>query len=364
MVDEMDLLRRLEGTGQVRPAAFDKARSALRAAMAAEEVSEIKGVTEVGNVTEIKTASHRRARWGKGRTVGFGAVGLAAAAAVALVVTSTSGSASGHNTSASGSPSTAAAASEGNPILARLAANNMPLSTKLPGDATLEIRNQSPTSEAVGGNGIDIYTDDGTYHWAVDKRVLPKVAGQNQDDGEGTFKRDIAAALYAVKGDINTARARMAVANLIPGKKVDDGTKAANEKLKAIAKEKGKKFVPLKPLTPIQKKDQTDNFIWTNAIDALVAAPQNPQVRAGVLRIMASMPNVKVVKSSTAGRPTLTLSDTWPHLDDSKLVESLVINADTGAPVALFNRAPGQPLNATYYHVRRVSLSDLKAGKF
>ena len=78
---------------------------------------------------------------------------------------------------------------------------------------------------------------------------------------------------------------------------------------------------------------------------------------------MATMPNVKVTHTTTAGQPTLTLADSWPELTEG-LVESLVINASTGSPVALFNTNPGQPLNATYYHTFRVTLADIEAGKF
>jgi hypothetical protein len=30
----------------------------------------------------------------------------------------------------------------------------------------------------------------------------------------------------------------------------------------------------------------------------------------------------------------------------------------------LFNRDPGQPLNATYYHTSRVKLANIEAGRF
>jgi hypothetical protein len=182
--------------------------------------------------------------------------------------------------------------------------------------------------------------------------------------GEGQFKRAMAAALIAVKGNIATARARMAVANIIPGTKPFRGARRTEiEKLKAVDKERGIRYTPPKPLTPEQRKEQTDNFTWMNSLDALTAAPENAQVRAGVLAIMATMPNVKVTHTTTAGQPTLTLADSWPRLS-GPLVESLVINAGTGSPVALFNRNPGQPLNATYYHTFRVTLAHIKAGKF
>ncbi|KAB2352270.1 hypothetical protein [Actinomadura rudentiformis] len=341
MLDEMDLLRDLRNAEPVRPRAFDEARTVLRAEMAAQGAS------------ETTTGSRRRTRWGKRRMVGFSAAALvAASAAAALVITSTP--------TADKPPAKAAQATE-NPILAKLVANITPLQANAPGDATLEIRNQSPTSDELGANGIGLFTDDGTYYWGVDKSALRR-AILRKDGGDEVFKRAIAVALYAVKGDIGTARARMAVANIAPGTNPDpERTKI--EKLKAVAKARGEKYVPPKPPTPEQQKEITDNHIWNNAIDALIAAPENPQVRAGVLRIMATMPKVKVTKTTTAGQPTLTLVDSWPNTS-GKFVEKLVINAGTGHPVALSSSGSDVPSRTTYYHNSRVTLADIRAGKF
>jgi hypothetical protein len=344
MVDEMDLLRGLKDAESVRPRVFEDARGVLRAAMAVE------------GVTETKTASRRRARWGMRRTVGVSAAALvAAAAAAALVVTSAS--------APDKPPAQAAPAAAANPILAKLAADITPLQAKAPGDATLVIRNQSPTSKKWGSNGIDLYTDDGTYYWGYGKSALRR-AVTHKGGGQGAFKQDIAVALYAAKGDIGTARARMAVANFLPGTKPDPqkAERAKTEKLKAVAKDRGEKYVPPKPPTAEQQKQITDNHIWSNATSALIAAPENPQVRAGVLRILATMPKVKVTKTSTAGQPTLTLVASWPNAE--KLVETLVINAGTGHPVASSNRSSQMSLSTTYYHTSRVRLADLRAGKF
>jgi hypothetical protein len=356
MVDEMDLLSGLKTAEPVRPRAFDEGRAVLRAAMAVEE-----------GMPETSSARRRRARWGPRRTAGFGAVALgAAAAAVALMVTSTP--APGPGAAASGKPSDKATPAAVNQVLAQLAADVKVQLVKLPGNATLEIRNQSPASDAIGDNGIDLYTDDGTYYWAVSRSQLPQVVTTHQTTADGEFQRDIAAAVYAVNGDLTTARARMSVANLAPGEPNLAGTpqarKIAIEKLKAVDKAEGKPYTPPKPLTPAQKKEQTDNLIWMNSIDALTAAPGNAQVRAGVLRIMATMPDVTVAHTTTAGQSTLTVADSWPELSDGKLVESLVINARTGFPVALFNRDPGQPLNVTYYHASRVTLANVASGRF
>ncbi len=332
MVDEMELLKELKDAEPVRPRAFEEARDVLRAAMTAGETP--------------------RPRWGRRRVVGLSAAALVAAA-TALVVTSTS-------TSAPGRPTVRPSAAAGNPILAKLAADITPLRATAPGDATLEIRNQSPTSDALGGNGIGLYTDDGTYFWGNDKGALRRAVVQ-KTGGDDLFKRDIAVALYAVKGDIGTARARMAVANLAPGTHPDP-ERAKIEKLKALAKERGQKYVSPKPLTPEQQKEITDNHIWTNALDALIAAPENPQVRAGVLRILATMPKVRVTKTTTAGQPTLTLVDNWTAT--GKLVETLVISAATGRPIASSSSGSGMPPSTTYYHTSRVRLADVRSGKF
>jgi hypothetical protein len=280
---------------------------------------------------------------------------------VALVVTSAP--APSHHGAVSGKPPAKAAPAAVNPVLAQLAADINVQQVKLPGNATLEIRNQSPTSDQPGANGFDVYTDDGTYYWGYSKGNLQQTIAENQDVGQGAFKRAIAAALIAVKGDIAAGRAKMAVANYIPGTNpAPAGSQAEIGKLKAVDKMRHIKYTPPKPLTPEQQKEQTDNFIWMNSLYALTAAPENAQVRAGVLRIMATMPNVKVTHTTTAGQATLTLSDSWPELSGGG-VESLVINASTGLPIASFDSGPGRSAS-TYYHSFRVTLADVEAGKF
>ncbi|PZG23524.1 hypothetical protein [Nonomuraea aridisoli] len=340
MIDEMDLLRDLKDAEPVRPHAYEDARAVLRAAMAAE------------GAPGTRTAPVRRARWGMRRTVGFGAAALvAAAAAVTLVVTSASTPVK---------PPTEAAPATGNTILVELAAGITPLRADAPGDATLEIRNQSPTSDEPGGNGIGLFTDDGTYYWGYDKKALRRAVVQ-KDGGDDVFKRDIAAALYAAEGDLDTARARMADANIAPGTNQDpEQTKI--EKLKGLAKARGETYVPPEPPTPEQQKEITDNHIWANSIDALIAAPENPQVRAGVLRLLATMPTVEVAKTITAGEPTLTLTARWSATGE--IVETLVINAGTGRPVALSGSGSDVPSTMTYYHTSRVTLADVEAGRF
>jgi hypothetical protein len=355
-MDEIDLLSRLKAAEPLRPQAFQEARAELRAAMA----------TEV--VPATTTAPRRRARWSTRRTAGFSLAALgAAAAAVALVFTSVSPPS--HTPGAGSKLRTNRGPAAPNSVLVRLAADITARSATVPGNATMEIRNQSPTSNQPGANGIDLYTDSGIYYWGFNRSNLRYAIAQHQDVGEGQFKRAIAAALIAANGDVATGRARMAVANFIPGIKPSKvypqaARKALIEKLKAVDNKRHVKYTPPKRLTPAQQKEQTDNLMWMNSFDALIAAPDNAKVRAGVLAIMATMPDVKVRHTITAGQPTLTLSDTWPLLDSSGYVESLVINASTGFPVAQLGNTPGHPLHVIYYHTHRVTLANVEAGRF
>jgi len=102
-----------------------------------------------------------------------------------------------------------------------------------------------------------------------------------------------------------------------------------------------------------------DNWVWGNSQDALIAGAGNPQVRAGVLRILSTLPDVAVTRTATDGRPTLTLTATAPAMP-SGYQEQLIIDADTGTPVEFLGGAPGNPAVTVTYDVTRVSTSDLK----
>jgi hypothetical protein len=266
--------------------------------------------------------------------------------------------------SAPAASSTTSAA--GNPLLTKLAADITATKATLPGNATLEIRNRLANSARVQTNGIDLYTDGGAYFWGNDASELSETVAEKEPADGGEFKQAITAALIAAKGDVAAARAKMAVANYPGGvapAASSQPTKAEIEKIEAVDKAEGKPYTPPKPLTAEQKKEQTDNFIWMNSTGALTAAPENAQVRAGVLKILATMPNVEVTHTSTVGQATLTLTDSWPELDPGYL-ESWVINASDGFPVAQSGHGGGSPSQTTYYHVTRVTLAQVAAGKF
>jgi hypothetical protein len=341
MIDEMNLLSRMKDTAPVRAEAFDNARTTLRAAMAVDADRQTRPRTASGGA--------RRGTWrARGRAAGFGVTAVAAAAAAAVALVLTSSSPTPHQPAAAGSRPAAHAAAHsataGNQQLAQLASYIEARQSSLPGNATLEILNQSPTSAAPGFNGVGVLTDSGDYYyWALTMSGLPQAIAGHDDPSDGSFRREVAAALFAVHGNLAAARARMAVAGFAPG--------ITPRKI----------TVPGGPrLTPEQ---QADNQIWSNCLYALNAGAANQQVRVGVLRLLATLPQVLVTQTATDGQPTLTLTEAWES-PTGQAHDILVINAGTGLPIVTMTRQPdGELTGVTYYHASRVTLADIAAGK-
>ncbi|HEX4226535.1 MAG TPA: hypothetical protein VHZ97_29495, partial [Pseudonocardiaceae bacterium] len=193
------------------------------------------------------------------------------------------------------------------------------------GDATL-VQRAEPANPSYGG--WDLYTDDGRYFYSLDKTGLPDAVKKNQDVGDGSFAREIAAALYAVHGDLPTARLRMAEAPDLPGKVVMPSPKSF------------------------------DNFVWDFGMDALVAGSSNPRVRAGVLRLYATLPDVTVTHTTVGGQPALTLMAGAAELPPG-YTETLDINADTGVPLTFVGTQSGSPAVNVTYTSTRVTVADV-----
>ena len=122
---------------------------------------------------------------------------------------------------------------------------------------------------------------------------------------------------------------------------------------------------------------QIDNYVWEDCEDALVAGSGNPQVRAGVLRLVSVLPGITVTHGTVDGQPTLTLTAGAAELGrvgideaDPKVEtgpayqEAITINAETGVPLELASGPAGKVTGAVTYVVTRVNLADIAAGKF
>jgi hypothetical protein len=220
------------------------------------------------------------------------------------------------------------------------------------GDATLVERETGQARVTVW----DLYADDGRYFFSRTEAGLPAQVKENNSQGGGWAGREVAAAIYAVSGDLDTAALKMAWA--------PDAT-------------------PVPAWLSAQVKDmsagglQIDNYVWEDCEDALVAGSGNPQVRAGVLRLVSALPGITVTHGSVDGQPTLTITAGAAELGrvgidkaDPKVEtgpayqEAVTINADTGVPLEIATGPAGQVTGTVTYVVTRVNLAGLAAGKF
>ena len=261
--------------------------------------------------------------------IGVGAVAVVAAVAVGATnlsqpdVTGTVSAGGAHTIS----PTSSIAV---NGPLVALAADVADQPAPTVGNANLVHRAEA-ANPAYGG--WDLYTDDGHYYYAYDRTGLPEQVRDDDDEGGGGFGREVAAARYAVDGDLPTARLRMAEAPMDPGSVV------------------------------APTASSFDNRVWDFGMDALIAGSSDPKVRAGVLRLYSTLPEVTVTRTTVDGQPALTLTAAAPALP-AGYTETLNINANTGVPLTFHGGEPDQPGVDVTYRSTRVTVADVAAGKF
>ena len=205
-------------------------------------------------------------------------------------------------------------------------------------------------------NVWDLYTDDGRYFFSQTKAGLPGTGQGGQQPGRGMFGREVAAATYAATGNLDTAALKMAWAS---------NTTPVPAWLSAQVKNMSEGGL------------QIDNYVWEGCEDALIVGSGNPQVRAGVLRLVSALPGIAVTHGTVDGQSALTLTAgaaevgyTGINTADPKAAagpayqEAISINANTGIPLRIVGGSAGQVSVNVSYVVTRVSLADIAAGKF
>jgi hypothetical protein len=211
-----------------------------------------------------------------------------------------------------------------------------------------------------------LYTDGGDLYSGDDKQTLMTAVNTHINQADGSNPREVAAARYAATGDLATARMRMI--NALPNDfflspaartKIWDAGAASRQ---ALMRAKGIK-TPLTMPTGQALQDQISNTLWNECTDALNWAGGNPQIRAGVLRLLSTIPEVTVANSTTGGQPTLTIT-AGPAVFGGDGDEVLTVNATTGLPVSTVSTTPGVPTATETYQVSRVTLANIKAGRF
>jgi hypothetical protein len=288
-------------------------------------------------------------------------LGLAAVAAAALAVSGAISTQSGTRAI----PTTTAL--HGGPLVA-LAADITAHQLHQPGNATLVIslgltRVGKHLRYSEGDRGAELFTDAGTYYDASldppsDASYTPRSdeyydahpvsllraeIAAHVTTSNAQFADEEAAAIKAAEGNLSAARRQMA------------------EALRGVVT-CGDCVLSARPgsfgLVPV------DAWIWEDSKQALEKGAGNPEVRAGVLRLIATLPDVIVTHTTTDGRSTLTLRVGRPEAGMTHY-QSLVIDAHTGTPVR-FSAGPGTdpPETTVTYHVRRVTVSAFTAGRF
>jgi len=321
-------------------------------------------VAEQPFVPDVSAIEHRarRARWRNWIVRGGAGAGVVAVAAVTAVVVASAvpsaparpaqaGSTHRATVHASGSPtasaSSSASAGTQQPLVQLatvIAAEPQPK-----GNATLVERSTTLAGQATV-TVWDLYADDGRYFFSQTQSGLPAQVQEDNSQGGGQFAREVAAAEYAVTGNLDTAALKMAWAA--------DTT-------------------PVPAWLQAQVKDmsagglQIDNYVWENCEDALVVGSGNPQVRAGVLRLVSVLPGVSVTHGTVDGQPTLTLTAGAAELGGpggaggSTYQEATTINAQTGIPLKFTGGPAGGPPDTTVtWKLTRVYLADIAAGSF
>jgi len=239
----------------------------------------------------------------------------------------------------------------GNSTLIRLAAD-VTASPTPSGNATLVARTN------VGGGFTDysLFTDDGQYYFSHTLSGLPAQVSAHNDQADGLFAREVAAAKLGASGDVQTAAQALADApdpgHVISPVTTQPETAAMVAKLQETGQPAGKVGDLMGTLY--------DNWVWENSQDALVAGAGEPQVRAGVLRILATLPGVTVTDTTTAGVPSLTLSASTYELGTPGYIEQMTINAVNGEPMKFYGGPPSGAGGATLaYTVSRVDTANL-----
>jgi hypothetical protein len=288
--------------------------------------------------------------------IGAGIAAVAAAAAVVLATTSTPQPAA----PAGSVPQAPAATSK----LVTLAALIKASHGSPPGNASLVIDKQ-----VNGGKLMQVvyalYTDNGKMYLGSDKKSLMAAVADHANLADFTNAREIAAARYAASGNLATARVRMVDAlpndfflSYAARKKIWEKGAAARQ---ALMREKGIK-TPLKMPTGKALQYDIDNSLWTASTIALSWGGGDPKIREGVLRLLSTLPEVTVANSTTGGQPTLTIT-AGPALGNSG-DQVLTVSARTGIPISSVESGGGLPTAVETNQVSRVTLADIKAGRF
>ncbi|WP_284746709.1 hypothetical protein [Amycolatopsis sp. RTGN1] len=324
------------------PEAYDRARTALRTAMG----------EPVATVVRPK-------RWFSWPKVGVAAV--SAAAVAAAVVMGTSGG------SVPAGPSGAAPQAAEAPLV-KLASAVQAAGTQ-PGDASLIINTKFGLDNKPDLN-YTLYTDKGQQFTGDSAKTLVDAVVKGDAQPATPYDGNVmAAARLAANGDVDKARIAMITAagnalgvGLSPAE-ADKAWAAAQAETAEMFRKIGKTVPAPKPRpTGKDLENLINNHLWSNTEHALFANAADAEVRAGVLKLYATIPDMIVGKTTVDGQAALTLTAPPAILGGS--TDVLTINAGNGLPIReeITSAEPSKRWVVNYKSAR-VTLADVAAGK-
>ncbi|MGW4215194.1 hypothetical protein ACWEIJ_44985 [Lentzea sp. NPDC004789] len=305
----------------------------------------------------------RPKRWMSWTKVGVAAVG-AAAVAVAVVMGTTGGDVP-VGPSDSASPPVVVESP-----LVKLASAVKAAGT-LPGEASLIIN----TKLLPDGPQLyyTVYTDKGQVFTGDSAQNLAATVAKGAAEPASQFNAKVtAAARLAANGDVEKAKFDMITAAGNPlgiGLSPTEADKAWAEAMASVEEKyrKAGQKVPDRP-TGQDLENRINNHLFSNATHALYIAASDAEVRAGVLKLLATMKDVAIGKTVVDGQAALTLTAA-AAIQGGNSTYVLTVNADNGLPI----RSEGIPVKgsaepskpwAVNYQTARVTLADVAAGKF
>ncbi len=282
---------------------------------------------------QATVAPHRAPRWRRMRVLAPAVGGLTAAAlAVGLVAGGLPGSGPLAVDRAEAAP------------LVRL--TNAVLAEPVPGgDATLVLRTHS-FAVGKGFTGADLHLDNGQYFSAPTRAGLRNRIANGRAETEASG-RVIAAVAAAALNDVSVdeARAEVIRASFLPHAVVPAAKQAPPVSVDGAEAK----------AASLTDRQIDDNRIWFSSIDALVAGAGRRDVRAGALRLLASIASVDVSEVSYEGRAALRVRST----DFSGgYEERLLIDAKTGIPLRFEGGSASEaPSVVVTYDVSRTTVA-------
>jgi hypothetical protein len=232
------------------------------------------------------------------------------------------------------------------------------------GNATLVLRRQTyPNSPEI--DAADLYADNGDYYYSPTLAGLPAAIKEQDVDGGSTDSQQsyTAAAEAALTEPIGQALQQMADVGTDPNAKQVTPA-AGSSAVTAVERQKQAQIAAQDKQENLRAvMSPHDGMIWDNGMEALLSGAGNPQVRAGVLKLYATISQITTSTGTLNGQPTLDLTASLLSSNSGLYQEQLVLNADTGVPLEMIGGNQGQtPTVTVYYTVTRTTLDAIESG--